>query len=799
MSNINTKFLLRIDSWTNWNNATTADKGANLVLLKGEIGLCEFASGQKDPTTGVPVKPAAVLFKVGDGTSKFSELKWASALAADVYDWAKQSENDFVNTFLNLKMNDGTTMQTKLDGVFATDAELASAIAALRLEIPTQLGVMSVKATGDTEITMTPTTAASGEVTVTAAHTTHAAGSAKTASTQTVSGYSGSGTIKIPKIVTNAAGHVTEITEETVTITMPAAQTLPTVNDGTLTLKASTGLTADQKTFTANDVDNVTFEVKHGAKPTTGNQLTADTGSGRTYVTRVDVDNYGHIAKVYTATETDQDLSGYQPKGDYKTKQTAVDLDAAKPEGSSLLNQPVITGIQQNDNGVITGIDSYVPEIKLSGVGTSDTASVPTEDSVSVVTALSRNVSDGLNLMGGRAQVPTKAYVDKTVAGAVAGAVDYLGVVNSAADLANKTLTATHGDFVRVATAFGNYHNGDLLIYNKPASGTATWDIIHGEEGDITNVIAGNGLTGGGSVGEITISHDDTSSVESVAKANRTYVSGITFDGFGHVTAIERGTETVTDTWRPVKAGGNSLENNETLELLEGSNVTISENGGKVTINSTNISLGGTINGGDGSPDGIQVPGAFGFHPGNKLTYAYYTAASKAGLDLVKDRLDDLEAIELDASGVTNDGVVTESLTGSAIEDGKLKLSGKIEHAKKGPTSEFIGTAAAATADAWSESVSIKVPKIKVDTYGHTTEASEITYKVQLPANPVLALDYADTAVDKQFVTEVDQTDGKISVKRGPVSAYDLAEAGKTPVTQQDYLVFYGGTSTDVV
>ena len=32
-----------------------------------------------------------VMFKVGDGTSKFSELDWASALAADVYGWAKQS------------------------------------------------------------------------------------------------------------------------------------------------------------------------------------------------------------------------------------------------------------------------------------------------------------------------------------------------------------------------------------------------------------------------------------------------------------------------------------------------------------------------------------------------------------------------------------------------------------------------------------------------------------------------------------------------------------------------------------
>ena len=32
-----------------------------------------------------------VLFKVGDGSKVFNELQWASARAADVYNWAKQS------------------------------------------------------------------------------------------------------------------------------------------------------------------------------------------------------------------------------------------------------------------------------------------------------------------------------------------------------------------------------------------------------------------------------------------------------------------------------------------------------------------------------------------------------------------------------------------------------------------------------------------------------------------------------------------------------------------------------------
>jgi hypothetical protein len=43
------------------------------------------------------------------------------------------------------------------------------------------------------------------------------------------------------------------------------------------------------------------------------------------------------------------------------------------------------------------------------------------------------------------------------------------------------------------------------------------------------------------------ISHADTSTVANVTKAARTYVAGITFDDFGHVTAIETASETDQD------------------------------------------------------------------------------------------------------------------------------------------------------------------------------------------------------------------------------------------------------------
>lgn len=75
---LKTRIQLRYDTLANW---TTNDP----VLKAGEIAIATIDAA-------VPAKKQLppVMFKVGDGTSKFSELDWASALAADVYEWAKQ-------------------------------------------------------------------------------------------------------------------------------------------------------------------------------------------------------------------------------------------------------------------------------------------------------------------------------------------------------------------------------------------------------------------------------------------------------------------------------------------------------------------------------------------------------------------------------------------------------------------------------------------------------------------------------------------------------------------------------------
>ena len=133
---LKTRIALKYDTLAHWQES-------NLVLKAGELAIA-YLGDSKDLTTAVQgegVNQKPVLFKVGDGSHTFKDLPFASALAADVYTWAKQSEGDFVNNFLSLKTSDGTSIQAKLNAVFATDSELSTAINDLRTELSGENGL----------------------------------------------------------------------------------------------------------------------------------------------------------------------------------------------------------------------------------------------------------------------------------------------------------------------------------------------------------------------------------------------------------------------------------------------------------------------------------------------------------------------------------------------------------------------------------------------------------------------------------------------------------------------------------
>jgi hypothetical protein len=94
---LNTRISLKYGSIGSWTSSFKPNKG--------EVCFAEIIAKQTDAAGNI-VNIPTVVFKVGDGTKTFGELPWASALAADVYGWAKQENLPVVRN--DGKNEDGT-------------------------------------------------------------------------------------------------------------------------------------------------------------------------------------------------------------------------------------------------------------------------------------------------------------------------------------------------------------------------------------------------------------------------------------------------------------------------------------------------------------------------------------------------------------------------------------------------------------------------------------------------------------------------------------------------------------------
>ena len=85
---LNVRVLLKYDTYERWTDETVQGQGALLVLKKGEVGICSIPAGTD--ANGIQ-NPPHIIQKIGDGEHTFKDLPWTSAIAADVYAWAKQA------------------------------------------------------------------------------------------------------------------------------------------------------------------------------------------------------------------------------------------------------------------------------------------------------------------------------------------------------------------------------------------------------------------------------------------------------------------------------------------------------------------------------------------------------------------------------------------------------------------------------------------------------------------------------------------------------------------------------------
>ncbi len=137
---IQTRLQLKYDTYANWTDETKEGVGANLVLLKGEIGICAIGDTAETGSAHATTNPT-VLFKVGDGVTPFKTLKWASALAADVYAWAKSDTVSFNSNNQKIEFKQGTEVVHDIDLSYFAAASTVSAQADRITDLEAALGL----------------------------------------------------------------------------------------------------------------------------------------------------------------------------------------------------------------------------------------------------------------------------------------------------------------------------------------------------------------------------------------------------------------------------------------------------------------------------------------------------------------------------------------------------------------------------------------------------------------------------------------------------------------------------------
>lgn len=129
---LKTKIALRINDYAYWSKIEGVAEPTNkvpgegtngfYVPYHGEVCFCEIPEGNATATTA-----PTVLFKVGNGTDYFKDLKWASGLAADVYPWAKRDNVQVQgegNAITNAFISEDDFLTFEKGETFATKAEL---------------------------------------------------------------------------------------------------------------------------------------------------------------------------------------------------------------------------------------------------------------------------------------------------------------------------------------------------------------------------------------------------------------------------------------------------------------------------------------------------------------------------------------------------------------------------------------------------------------------------------------------------------------------------------------------------
>ena len=385
-----------------------------------------------------------------------------------------------------------------------------------------------------------------------------------------------------------------------------------------------------------------------------------------------------------------------------------------------------------------------------------------------------------------------------THTGAVVGNVtgNVTGNAGTATALATSRTIQLTGDVIGSAT-FNGTANATITATVQDDSHSHVISNVDGLQSaldakadDTTTITAGNGLTGGGSIGvNRTISHADTSTQASLtALTGAAVVSDVDVDTYGHVTGLATRNMTLADL-------GYTGETNATADQTITAGAGLTGGGtGDVTLNHADTSSQASVNNAGATVIQDVTLDTYGHVTGlastalTPATIGAATSAQGALADSATQPGDNISTLTNDAGYTTNVGDITGVTAGSGITGGGTSGTVTINHAD---------TSSQASVNNSNGTV---IQDITLDTYGHLTGINSVNLDGRY---------YTETEADSRFVNATgDTVTGALTIQNSLIIdensnngqiVYDLPSGTYIPRPRGAHLVNTASSQTGAI